>query len=94
MTINPTCNFKDIYAAGIKLLENNWSKEPVRLLGISLSGFNNNTEQLSLFNMINADEAKAEDKIDNLEDAIQKIRQKYGMEIIKPGISVKKEKPE
>ena len=44
--------------------------------------------------MINAGEAKAEDKIDNLEDAIQKIRQKYGMEIIKPGISVKKEKPE
>ena len=93
MTINSTCNVKDIYAAGIKLLESNWSKEPVRLLGISLSGFDSSTEQLSLFNMINTSEAREEDKIDNLEDAIHKIRQKYGMEIIKPGISLKKDKP-
>jgi len=27
-TINPTCNVKDIYAAGETLLENNWNKEP------------------------------------------------------------------
>ncbi|MDD4438001.1 MAG: DNA polymerase IV [Tissierellia bacterium] len=91
MTINATCNMKDIYAAGATLLENNWSKEPVRLLGISLSGFDNNTEQISLF-QVDINEEKQEDKIDNLEDTIHKLRQKYGAEIIKPGIHVKKEK--
>ncbi len=89
--INATCNVKDIYAAGEMLLENNWSKEPVRLLGISLSGFDNNTEQISLFQVMDTNEEKQEDKIDNLEETIHKLRQKYGTEIIKPGIHVKKE---
>ena len=91
MTINPSCNVKDIYAAGVKLLESNWNNEPVRLLGISLSGFQNDGEQISLFHLVDANEAKSDDKIDNLEDAILKIRKKYGTEIIKPGISYKKE---
>lgn len=90
-SINPSCNVKDIYAAGVKLLESNWNNEPVRLLGISLSGFQNDGEQISLFHLVDANEAKSDDKIDNLEDAILKIRKKYGTEIIKPGISYKKE---
>ena len=91
MSISPSCNVKDIYAAGVKLLESNWNNEPVRLLGISLSGFQNDGEQISLFHLVDANEAKSDDKIDNLEDAILKIRKKYGTEIIKPGISYKKE---
>ena len=91
MGISPTCNIKDIYAAGVKLLESNWSNEPVRLLGISLSGFQNDSEQISMFHLDDLDEAKCDDKIDNLEDVILKIRKKYGAEIIKPGISYKKE---
>ena len=90
MTISPTCNIKDIYAAGVKLLEKNWSNEPVRLLGISLSGFQNESEQISLF-QLDKNEAKGDEKIDNLEDTILKIRKKYGADIIKPGIPPKKE---
>jgi DNA polymerase-4 len=90
MTISPTCNIKDIYAAGVKLLEKNWSNEPVRLLGISLSGFQNESEQISLF-QLDKNEAKGDEKIDNLEDTILKIRKKYGADIIKPGIPHKKE---
>ena len=92
MSISPTCNIKDIYTAGVKLLESNWGNEPVRLLGISISGFQNDGEQISLFNLADANETKSDDKIDNLEDAILKIRKKYGTEIIKPGIPYKKEK--
>lgn len=91
MTINPTCIIKDIYVAGVKLLESNWSKEPVRLLGISLSGFQNDDEQISLFNLLDANDEKSNDRIDNLEDTILKIRKKYGTGIIKSGISYKKE---
>lgn len=90
MTISPTCNIKDIYAVGVKLLERNWSNEPVRLLGISLSGFQNESEQISLF-QLDKNEAKGDEKIDNLEDTILKIRKKYGADIIKPGIPHKKE---
>ena len=90
MTISPTYNIKDIYAAGVKLLERNWSNEPVRLLGISLSGFQNESEQISLF-QLDKNEAKGDEKIDNLEDTILKIRKKYGADIIKPGIPHKKE---
>lgn len=91
MTISPTCNIKDIYTTGAKLLESNWSRKPVRLLGISLSGFQNDNDQISLFNFLDVNEEKSEDKINNLEDAILKIRKKYGSEIIKPGISYKEE---
>jgi DNA polymerase-4 len=92
MTINPTCNIKDIYAAGVKLLEKNWTEEPVRLLGISLSGFQNEREQISLFDLdVDEKEIKTDKKIDSLEDAILKIRKKYGTDIIKPGITHKKE---
>ena len=90
MTISPTYNIKDIYAAGVKLLEKNWSNEPVRLLGISLSGFQNESEQISLF-QLDKNEAKGDEKIDNLENTILKIRKKYGADIIKPGMSHKKE---
>jgi DNA polymerase-4 len=92
MTIDATCKVKDIYAAVATLLTNNWSKEPVRLLGISLSGFDKNSEQISFFEAFNTNEDSLEDKIDSLEDTIHQLRQKYGTEIIKPGIHVKQEK--
>lgn len=92
MTISPTCNIKDIYGAGVRLLEKNWTGEPVRLLGISLSGFQNEREQISLFDLdVDEKEIKTDKKIDSLEDAILKIRKKYGTDIIKPGITHKKE---
>nr|MBP8691435.1 DNA polymerase IV [Sedimentibacter sp.] len=94
MTLSPTCSIKDIFDAGVKLLEKNWTKEPVRLLGISLSGFQNENQQISLFDLdereVKIDE-KTDKKIDSLEEAILKIRKKYGTDIIKPGISHKKE---
>ena len=92
VSIDPTCRVKDIYAAGFKLLENNWTLQPVRLIGISLSGFDNHhKEQISLFETLDDDMITEEEKVDSLEDAIQKIRQKYGSQIIKPGITYKKE---
>jgi DNA polymerase-4 len=92
MTISPTCNIKDIYGVGVRLLEKNWTVEPVRLLGISLSGFQNEREQISLFDLdVDEKEIKTDKKIDSLEDAILKIRKKYGTDIIKPGITHKKE---
>lgn len=53
-TICPTWLSKDIMAAGFELLEANWNhKRAVRLLGISITGFDDdiNLDQISLFDL-------------------------------------------
>lgn len=70
---------RDIYKAGESLLKENWNtNRPVRLLGISLSGFagDDNTEQLSLFYM--EDDVTINDREEKLEKAMDAIRQKHG----------------
>jgi len=86
-TVPATYLVKDIYSAGVKLLERNWNDKPIRLLGISLSGFDENSgsEQLSLFQMSDIGDEKNDNKTDQLENAIYNIRKKYGNSIIKPG---------
>lgn len=92
MTVPATYLVKDIYLAGTKLLEKNWSNTPIRLLGISLSGFEAKCEsdQLSLF-QLNHMEEKVDQKTDLVENAIYNIRKKYGSSIIKTGIIVNKD---
>lgn len=92
MTVPATFLVKEIYNTGVELLNKNWNKEPIRLLGISLSGFDNDyrSEQISLFELI-SDEKSDADKIESIENAIHNIRQKYGSSIIKPGVLIKKE---
>ncbi|MFL0195405.1 DNA polymerase IV [Clostridium sp. WILCCON 0269] len=93
-TIPTTCLVKEIYSAGIEMLQKNWNTQlPVRLLGISLSGFakDNDSEQISIFNMLEVEhERNGVDKIDKLETAINDIRQKYGSSIINRAILMKK----
>lgn len=95
-TIPETYLVKEIYSAGIEMLEKNWNEKlPVRLLGISLSGFSkyNEDEQISMFNMLEMDnERSSVHKIDKIEAAIDSIRKKYGDSIIKPGLLIKKSK--
>ncbi len=83
MTIPATSVTREIYRAGCSLLEQNWSAgRPVRLIGISVSGFHEHTfsDQLSLFDQrqvnIRSDKNKQIDK------AMDKIRDKYGSEKI------------
>ena len=91
MTVPATYLVKDIYLAGTKLLEKNWSNTPIRLLGISLSGFEEcESDQLSLF-QLNHMEEKVDQKTDLVENAIYNIRKKYGSSIIKTGIIVNKD---
>lgn len=86
--IHPTNLTKDIYSAGSIILKKNWNNRPVRLLGISLTGFsdNTNTKQLSLFDLSDTKESEA-----NLENAIDSIRKKYGDSIVKRAVFIKKD---
>ena len=92
-TIPATCITKEIYQAGCSLLEQKWNKfHPIRLIGISLSGFHDNSssDQLSLFEqMENNVKSEKNKKIDK---AMDKIRNKHGSEIITFAALIKKEK--
>lgn len=86
LTISPTYLVKDIYSAAIELLKKNWNYElPIRLLGISLSGFSKDPEakQISMFDLMETDCKNLKSaKEDKLESTIDAIRQKYGTSII------------
>ena len=92
-TIPATSVTKGIYQAGCKLLEQNWNKShPVRLIGISISGFHedSSTDQLPLFDTMQ--ENVQADKNKRIDKAMDKIRNKHGSEKITLAALVKKEK--
>jgi DNA polymerase-4 len=91
-TIVATCSTREIYQAGCSLLEENWNRFfPVRLIGISLSGFHEDcsVDQLSLFDELK-DNVKT-DKNKRIDNVMDKIRNKHGSEIITFAALVKKE---
>ena len=90
-TIPVSCTTKEIYQAGCGLLEQNWNRfHPVRLIGLSLSGFHEYgfSDQLSLFDQME-DNVK-NDKDERIDKAMDKIRSKHGPEIITFAALVKK----
>ena len=82
-TVVPTYLTKEIYQTGLALINENWDKRfMIRLLGISISNFQNpDIEQLSLFDEIGF-ECKNE-KEEKLERAMDMIREKFGTDKIK-----------
>jgi DNA polymerase-4 len=90
-TIPATFTTKEIYQAGCSLLEQNWNRHnPLRLIGISISGFHEDSvsSQLSLFDQM---EEKGKDhKNERIDEVMDKIRGKHGSEIITFATLVKK----
>jgi DNA polymerase-4 len=79
-TIPATCTTKEIYQAGCSLLEQNWDRlHPVRLTGISLSGFHEEcpSGQMSLFDQME-DNVK-NDKNERIDKAMDKIRKSMAL---------------
>ncbi len=90
-SIPATCTTKEIYHAGCDLLEQNWNKfHPVRLIGISLSGFHEDcsSAQLSLFDQ--TEDTVKSDKNERIDKVMDEIRNKHGSEIITFATLVKK----
>ncbi len=93
-SIEPTYLTKDIYETGFSLLNKNWNNlMPVRLIGISISGFENEglSGQMSLFdaNDFCDNSSRKEEK---LEKAIDSIRSKLGTNSIGRAIQIKNPK--
>jgi DNA polymerase-4 len=81
-TVKQTNLTKDIYEAGVKLLEDNYNKNRlIRLIGIGINGASGeNSEQISIFSMGNITGTNREEK---LEKAVDALKGKYGSDIIK-----------
>ena len=91
MAIPETSTTKEIYQAGCSLLDLNWNKShPVRLIGISLTGFHEDAamEQLSIFDQIGSDFDNEKNK--RIDQVMDKLRAKHGTSIITLGALVKK----
>ncbi len=82
--VNPTNATEEIYKISCELLENVWKKEPIRLIGIRLSDFTDcYHKQVSFF------ETESEARVDQLQNAIDSINDKYGKLKVMPA-SMKK----
>lgn len=91
-TVPATSHTNEIFEQGYELLRKNWnSLQPVRLLGISLSGFDSvqSAEQLSMFD--SKAEAAGNDKLGRLENALDGLRDKYGNSVVNRAVLMKKE---
>ncbi len=81
-SVPPTYLTKEIYGAGIELLENNWNRHRgIRLLGIGLSGFNTEREnQLPILDDEMLFETNSDDRLkeEKLERAVDYIRDRFG----------------
>lgn len=78
----PSNNTKDIYALAIKIFDENYKKDPIRLIGIRLSGFTEKKEeQISLFQEEQSTETVENDEFQR---TIDKINNKFGKSIVSP----------
>ncbi len=77
---NPTNDTKVIYKKVIKIFENNFKKEPLRLIGVRLSDLTSRkNEQISLFEIDNESS-----KNDNIQKTIDSLNKKFGSDLIIP----------
>ena len=97
MTILPTHGTNDISQAGCRLLEQNWNPDrPVRLIGISLSGFDEpqHPVQLSLFDMLHESgdqkQPVSSSKSERIDQTMDELRNRFGTDTIKRASLVKK----
>lgn len=83
---NPINVTEDIYKHIVKLLDTTWKGEPLRLIGIRLSDFTDDSaKQISLFDVpSNVNNDKVQEVVDSIKD-------KYGSSIIMPASLKEKE---
>ena len=76
---NPTNNTEMIFKTSKKLLDDMWKEERIRLVGIRLNKLTDKRkEQLSIF-----EESNNKDNSEKLDRVIDKLKEKYGNNIIK-----------
>jgi len=80
----PTNSSQDIYNISCKLFGAIWNDTPIRLLGIRTSKLvsENEPEQLNIFDVYSEKNEKTRQKMRKLDEAMDKIREKYGKDAV------------
>lgn len=95
ITVEETNLTKRIHAAGSRLLDQHWNpNRPLRLLGITLTGFQDSseTQQLSLFDRPAAEDSTPDaSKDERLENAMDDIRLRFGRDALSWGALLEKD---
>ncbi|MBQ8291919.1 MAG: DNA polymerase IV [Clostridia bacterium] len=92
--VAPTALCGDIAKTAFELFCKNYPRgAKVRLLGITVSGFDHHLEQLTLDGLLDKEAGKISyEKKERAEDAVAKIREKYGYATVQRGIVMTDEK--
>ena len=89
--VPPTSLCSDIANTAFKLFCEHWGKgKPVRMLGVSVSGFDYHIRQLSFDDAL--EDTSGYKKRERAEDAVAKIREKYGFAKVQRGVLFADEK--
>lgn len=92
MKVLPTILCGDIAKAAYDLFCRNFPiGYKVRMLGVTVSGFDYHVEQMTLDGMLSGEHATYEKK-ERMENAIAKIREKYGYAMVQRGVVMEDEK--
>jgi DNA polymerase-4 len=86
VTLPQPTNLDDpIHSAASELFNKAWQpQQPVRLIGVGVSGFEKPVQQLSLWDST-PDKQKQQEKTRRLQTALDTLHEKYGEEILKRG---------
>jgi DNA polymerase-4 len=83
----PSNRKEDIYQIAISLLDSNWhASQPIRLIGVGVSGLANQARQLHLWDY----SENTNIKNDELQSIIQDLRSRFGEDAIKRGTDLKR----
>lgn len=89
--VPPTLLCSDVAQTAYKLFCENWGYgKPVRMLGITVSGFDHYIEQMTIGDVLG--EREDYKKKERAEDAVAKIRKKYGFSTLQRGVLFADEK--
>lgn len=89
--VPPTLLCGDVAQTAFRLFCENWGGgKPVRMLGITLSGFDHYIEQMTIGDVLG--EREDYKKKERAEDAVAKIRKKYGFSTLQRGVLFADEK--
>lgn len=83
----PANQEEEIYEVALELFRELWDGQPIRLLGIRSSKLveEGAPEQLSLFDAEVIEDAEKRARRKKINDALEKVRKKYGEDIVKKG---------
>jgi DNA polymerase IV len=75
----PTDDPAAIYAAAERLLSNIWRGQPVRLIGVGVSGLSTGARQMSLWD-------KPDERAERLQAAVRALQARFGSRVIRRGV--------